>query len=53
MPVVRIDFHNVPENRLPAGRDLQLGSKFRFLPQPGARASAQNNDRHPESPTPG
>lgn len=35
MSVVRIDFHNVPENRLPDDRHRRLGSKFRFLPQSG------------------
>jgi hypothetical protein len=53
MSAMGIVFHDVPENRLTSNRHHWLGAKFRFLTQPGALASAQNNDLHPESPTTG
>src|SRR5437867_3952396 len=49
MSVVGIGFHDVPENRLAPDRHHWLRAKLRFLAQPRAFPSAQNNDLHPES----
>ena len=53
MSVMGIGFHDVPENQLTSNLHHWLGAKFRFLTQPAALTSAQNNDLHPESPTTG
>ena len=49
-PIVRIDLHDVPENRLAADLDHGFRSECRLLTDPRAKSARQNNDFHAPAP---
>ena len=46
MPIMGINFHDMPENRSVADIHHGLGPVFGFFPEPGAKSSAKDYGLH-------